>query len=461
MSYIVFGTGNYCLKYLPYIDSDKILCFVDNNETKIGGEIKGKTICSVQRILKADYEYIIVLVRNYVAIVEQLLHLNVSLNKIIPYNKLYDIVPIQQRLIAKNNECSVSQWVEKRKGKKVFICSHNFTRSGVPVALMNLALLLKKMDYQVLLAAVGNGTLEEEFRENNIDFISDIEGLYSSERFMEQLKGFDIIILGTLTIAEVGKSLSKLDIPILWWIHESDEKYYKNIVLPKNRGNIHYYGVGKRVLEKFHQVFPSEFIRELLYFLPDTQIPSREFPELRIFATIGEVCNRKAQDILISAIKELPGDVRRKCVFYFIGVSKNENRKMIENACQEFEQIRYVYEMNQKDMAEFYKKINVLVCPSRDDPMPIVVTQALQNGIPCIVSSQVGQCEYIKAIGGGTVFPSEDIIALKQQITKYALCTTEDLEKCSKSAELIFDSYFLEELMRKNVEKVLSELLWN
>lgn len=461
MNYIVFGTGNYCQKYLPYIDSDKILYFIDNNETKVGDEIKGKPICSVQKILKADYDYIIVLVRDYAAIVEQLLRLNVSPEKIIPYNKLYDIVPIQQRLIAENNECSVSQWTDKRKGKKIFICSHNFTRSGVPVALMNLALLLRKMDFQVLLAAVGNGTLEEELRENDIDFISDIEGLYSSERFMEQLKGFDIIILGTLTISEVGRSLAKLNIPILWWIHESDEKYYKNIVLPKNRGNVHYYGGGKRVLERFHQFFPSESIRELLYFLPDIQITLHNFSEQRIFAIIGEVYKRKAQDILISAIKELPDDVRRKCVFYFIGASKNENRKMIEDACQEFEQICYVYEMNQKDLAEFYQKVSVLVCPSRDDPMPIVVTQALQNGIPCIVSNQVGQCEYIKAIGGGAVFPSEDIIALKQLITKYALCSTEELEKCSKSAELIFNLYFSEELMRKNIEKIFGELLWN
>lgn len=459
MKYIVFGTGNYCSKYLSYIDSDKIICFVDNDERKIGGEIKGKTICSVKSILKADYDYIIVLVRDCTAIVEQLLQLKVSPEKIIPYNKLYDIVPIQQRLIAKNNECSVSQWIEKRGGRKVFICCHDFSRSGVPVASMNLALLLKKMNFQVLVAAVGNGTLEEELRENNIDFISDIEGLYASERFMEQLKGFDIIILGTIAIVEVGRSLSKLNLPILWWIHESDEKFYKNIVLPKNRGNIHYYGGGKRVLERFHHCFPSELMKELLYFLPDIQITSHDFSGQRIFAIIGMVCKRKAQDILISAIKELSDDVRKKCVFYFIGVSENENKKMIENACQEFEQIRYVYEMNQKDLAEFYQKVNVLVCPSRDDPMPIVVTQALQNGIPCIVSSQVGQCEYINAIGGGSVFPSEDAIALKQQINKYALCSTEELEKCSKNAELIFDLYFSEKLMRNNVENIFSELL--
>lgn len=459
MKYIVFGTGKYCLEYCKYIDSERILCFIDNDGSKIGTKFNGKLVCAIQRVFQEDYDYVIVLVKNYFVIIEQLLELGIAKEKVIPFHKLYDLEEIPQRIVSKNKETSVYQWAENRRGKKIFICSHNFSRSGVPVALMNLALLLKKMDYEILLAALGHGSLEEELCLNGIDYISDIKYLYASERFVGQLKGFDLIVLGTLAIAEVGTYFSELDIPIMWWLHESDDDYYNQYKLPVNIGNIHYYGVGKRVLNKFNQIYPEESIKELLYFLPDIQIQSHNYSEERIFALIGFFCKRKAQDILISAIKDLPDEVRQKCVFYFIGVTRDEDGKMMGDLCREFSQIHYIYEMSQKDVAVFYQKIDVLICPSRDDPMPIVVTQALQNGVPCIVSSEVGQREYLAENGGGTVFPSEDVAVLKQQITEFALCPAKELEEYSKSAGKIFDMYFSKKIMEQNLYKILDELL--
>lgn len=459
MRYIIFGTGKYCLKYVGNINPAKILCFIDNDEAKKGKSFRGKVIYSTERLLQENYDYVIVLVKNYSVIVDQLIKMNIPEEKIITYSTLCHLESIPQRLIAINNEKCVCDWIDNKSGRKVFICSHDFARTGVPVALMNLSILLKKMGYHVLLAALGRGSLEKELVENEIDYISDIEGQYLSSDFTEQLKRFDLIILGTLAIAEVGESFSRLGIPIMWWMHESATEYFEKHRLPMNPGNLYYYGVGERVLKKFSEYYPEESIKELLYFLPDIPNVLHNYSEQRSFALIGSFCERKAQDILIAAIRELSDDVREKCIFYFVGVSTNDERKIIESICKRYNQVHYIYELSQNEMTDFYLGIDVLICPSRDDPMPIVVTQALQNGVPCIISNEVGQCKYLNQIGGGAVFPSEDITALKQEITKLVMCTTEELEQYAQSARRVFELYFSEVLMRHNINKIIKELL--
>lgn len=463
MKYIIFGTGEYCQRKIEYINDKKIVCFIDNNIDKQGKIFYGKKIYSVEQGLNKNYDYILILVKLYEDIVAQLIKLGVSIERILTYDKLYLFEDIPQRLIAKNGEETIEEWSKNRLGKKIFICSHDFSRTGVPVALMYLAILLQKMNYHVLMAAMDGGSLEQELSEHEIDYIDDVEAHYLKRSFSNQLVNFDIIVLGTLALSDKGQVFSTIGVNILWWIHESEQQYY-NFQLPVNRGNIYYYGGGSRVLKKFKECYPKEKIRELLYYIPDIKTSDLKSDcyrstDIRNFAVIGGFCKRKAQDILIDAINLLPDQVRNKCSFYFVGKAKGENRFLIEKMCQKYKQIHYIYEMNQNELAVFFKKINILICPSRDDPMPIVVTQAMQNGLPCIISDQVGQCEYIREMGGGLTFPSGDIVALKECLITATLWSQEELEHFSEQVKKIFDAYFSEHVMRQNIDKILCEIL--
>ena len=114
--------------------------------------------------------------------------------------------------------------------------------------------------------------------------------------------------------------------------------------------------------------------------------------------------------------------------------------------------------MSQEEVKQFYKYVDVLVCPSRDDPLPIVVSQALQNGIPCIVSNEVGQSEFLVDEKGGMVVPAEDANALAIAMTKY-IKDEGWIKESSKGAKEIFESHFSEQVMRKNLEEIVCELI--
>lgn len=461
MKYIIFGTGKYWIKFSPYICKDDVVCFADNDRSKADGEICGIPIVSVENILNKKYDYILILVKNYTEIVKQLLELNISKEKIVSYDELYDIGIIpKEMVVSKGNLIELNRWKENENKKNILIFCHVLSRSGVPVALMWLAILLKKMGYHILMTALDGGVLESELKEHEIDYISNMQGIYKSKKFLDQIQDFDLIILGTIVLHEVGLVFSGLNVPIMWWIHESLDFFYEHS-LPSNYGNIYYYGGGKRVLSKFQAYYPEETIQELLYYLPNIMTTPKIFTKKRRFALIGVFEERKAQDIFVKAIKLLSIDVRQKCDFYFVGVADSERRKIMEQLCKEYEQIHYVYQMNQRELAAFYRQIDILVCPSRDDPMPIVVTQALQNGIPCIISDQVGQSEYIESVGGGRIFKSDDADALAKMIEEFALCQDIVLELHGEIAKRIFADNFSENIMQKHMEKILNKILNN
>ncbi len=460
MRYIIFGTGKLCIRYCRYINIKEVQCFVDNDETKTGKILYEIPVCQTISILKREYDYILVLVKEYVDILKQLVQMGIPIEKIVPYDQLYDRGIIDVAVISGSRKQKISKWQEEHNGPQILVCSPDLSRTGVPVAMMNLILLLKDMKYQVLFAALCEGDLEEELQEQNIDYIPNMRDAYQNTDFIRKFQKFDLIIMGSIILYDLGRALAELAVPIMWWVHESSDEWYTQ-KLPYNSGNIHYYGGGKRVLKKFHEYYPQESIQELLYYLPDVSSKPKALSNRRKFALIGafDKTGRKAQDILIQAIKRMAVKTREKCEFYFVGVAWPEKRKEMEQLCRECMQIHYIYQMNQQELADFYGRIDVLVCPSRDDPMPIVVTQAMQHSIPCIVSDQVGQSEYIAKRGGGEIFTSENVEALAELLARFATCSGTEMEQYGKEANEIFEQYFSERIMRENLKAILDGLI--
>ena len=67
-------------------------------------------------------------------------------------------------------------------------------------------------------------------------------------------------------------------------------------------------------------------------------------------------------------------------------------------------------------MLELYKEIDVVVCPSRNDPMPVVLTEGMMHRKVCIASDMTGTAELITPFENGLVCRADDIESLSQQI---------------------------------------------
>lgn len=102
-------------------------------------------------------------------------------------------------------------------------------------------------------------------------------------------------------------------------MHESNDKNFCDFIVPAGK-NIHYYAGGQRVIEKFQQYYPQRDIEKLLYFLPDETFVKNSSCEKLKIAVIGIINYRKAQDVFVSAIRNIPKAKRENVSFELVGV---------------------------------------------------------------------------------------------------------------------------------------------
>lgn len=458
MKYAIWGTGKYFSQCVHYINWEDVLFLIDNNEKKWGSMISGKM---VYRPAEADYEkcdYILITIVQYQEVYAQLIELGVPREKIKTYHSISELHSLTAKVVSASGMMDAFEWKVCHKGKSILICSHEFSRTGVPIALMYTCEMLKSMGYQILFTSLLGGALEEELNKREIDYITDFAFFYRNQNIAAFYQEFDMIMLGSTGTSEMAEVMADARVPVVWWLHESMDLAYQQSKL-LIRDNIYYYAVSRRVIQKFKKYYKDTDIKEMPYFLPEDTCIEREENEKLTFAMIGSITRRKAQDVFVEAVscieKSLVGSAR----YIVVGAgSMSEAFGDMGTALQEKPYIEWRGEMSQREVKEFYKQVDVLVCPSRDDPMPIVVTQALQNGIPCIISDEVGQCDYIVNGKSGIVFPSEDVTALANAMMQYIRCRKVNDEN-SIEAKRIYRDHFSEKAMKRNLQEMLYELV--
>jgi glycosyltransferase involved in cell wall biosynthesis len=72
--------------------------------------------------------------------------------------------------------------------------------------------------------------------------------------------------------------------------------------------------------------------------------------------------------------------------------------------------------VSQAELAGTLRTMHVFVLPSAAEAFGLVVVQALQSGVPCIVSDRVGAKDLIRPGRNGTVFPFGNVEALSESL---------------------------------------------
>lgn len=462
MRVVLFGTGMIYNKYIKYIDKLSIAFLIDNDVEKQGTLVNGCEVKSPASVVGGDYDYVIIMSKSIHDMLNQLLDYGISDKKIRTYKDIGDLYLIQMNVHCRNLLCTLDKWMYNHKhNKKIFVISHTMDRSGVPIALMNISVLLKRQGWNVLYGSYyEEDNLSEELIMNDIEYVENIELISSCAEFEDLVRMFDIIIVGTIVLADVVKKFIPYGVPIIFWMHESLEEYFNEHILPIGCEDLYYYGVGARVIEKFHDYYPDGKIEELRYFLPDIKYYDKLIHKKMIFGLIGWYSRRKGQDIFIKAFEMLSDDKRDDTEVFMVCPGCEVAEDVLKDEINSISQVHVLGELTQNEIKEFYKSIDVLVCPSRDDPMPIVVTEAMQNRIPCIVSNQVGQSEYMRNNYGGYVFESENTEKLAKLLV-YCIDNKETVLKKGEEAYHIYCDKFSEKVAEKSVSRIMDMVLKN
>ena len=177
------------------------------------------------------------------------------------------------------------------------------------------------------------------------------------------------------------------------------------------------------------------------------------------FAQIGAIQPRKGQDVAVQAIKLLDEHIRSKAVFTFVGEDMYpEYAKTLHKDAEGVPEIEFLGVVkDRKAYHELYENFDILLCPSREDPYPLVVIDALMHGVPVIISDRVGQKDLIQNHKNGFVFESENSKELADIIRK-VIKERDSISELSFHARQTYINHFDFETCAKTISVIMENL---
>jgi len=303
----------------------------------------------------------------------------------------------------------------------VLLVSHDLSLSGAPIMLLQLCGLLIRNGYFVTVICEREGPAGPLFLEAGAPVIIDSLLLRQHETLTRFARNFDHVICNTVVTWPVVQQLSALT-HTLWWLHEAkvlesfahDPNFAGTLAnAPTVIGPSDY---ALRYIKKYNG-HPEKIYYGYPDLSPDPR-PAAIAGEKIIFSIIGSIEPRKGQDILVKAFLQLDPLWQDKVELWLVGRPHDAGyyQQLLQDIGPAAAHIKITGERDHEQCLDLMRRSDVVVCPSRDDPFPVVIVEALSLGKPCIVSSHTGFAELMTDSINGFVIPNEDSKALAMKI---------------------------------------------
>lgn len=356
--------------------------------------------------------------------------------------------------------------------KYVILISHNADGAGgAPVVLYEYARYLKIKGYNVIFLVGKGGSLFLNAKVDNIKiFLMD----YEYKKYLKEFNKIQVeyVIVNTLLgynyIKEIQKN-RKNKFKVIWWIHEEKRiiKKYKNMVPSKINDNVNIMCVSDRIKIDMQNEIKNNFKYEIMYYgCNDGFINSQYIKYLKeaskkesdkyIISVIGRICERKNQIQVIEAYNLIDEKIKSKIYINFVaGSYENEYMQRINEKIKYIKNIDIIGPINRNDMYKVYADSDLIVCPSIDDPLPVVITEAMMYKKIFITSTETGQAKIIKDGINGFIY---DINSTKNLMNKILKCYYKEYDKNIEENEReLFLKYFSLEHLKKQIDSISIE----
>ena len=176
------------------------------------------------------------------------------------------------------------------------------------------------------------------------------------------------------------------------------------------------------------------------------------------FITIGYIEWRKGQDILVEAIEQLPSDVAELSEFVIVGQNTSAMAKKIFERISSLPNVSMLGTVSRDEVHKLLGEADMMICPSREDPMPTVCAEAMMHKTPCLVSDAIGTAVYIKDGYDGVLFESENVGKLKEKII-WAVNNRGKLKEMGSLSYEIYKNTFSEEAFEQKLLMYVEEMI--
>lgn len=462
---IIFGTGDYYNRYKKWFPREEITALLDNAPDKQGTLIDGIPVVSPKQGVELSYDVIVILSFYVKVMKEQLLELEV------PEEKIYHFYDLN-RLICHRNGRRVSDYkkpVQYYGGAQdvepslaILLVSHDLTMGGPALALYHMGQALQKQGKKIVVASMLDGPLREVLSEDGIPVIVDVNLQVETMDDAGWPARFSLIVCNTINY-HVFLSARNTDTPVVWWLHDSAFFYdgvNPDVLKAVSSEKMQVCAVGpvaRKAMEKFR---PDLWGEDLLYGVMDgtgrMKKQHRDGDRVR-FVTIGYIEERKGQDILIRALRKMPEEARKKAEFILVGQDTSMLAGQIREEMGDIPEAVMTGVLDREKIHGLLEQADVLVCPSREDPMPTVAAEAMMHGVPCILSDVIGTAGYIQDGLDGILFRCGDTKQLAEKLL-WCIEHPQEISDMGIRARRVYENVFSMQVFEENVQRILSKL---
>ncbi|MBR4574850.1 MAG: glycosyltransferase family 4 protein [Lachnospiraceae bacterium] len=468
MRLLIFGLGDYYSKYKRWIRDDLIVGLLDNDTGKQGKIIDGHTVYSPEKISSLKYDLIVILSVHEPQMRQQLLKMGVRESDIIGSSELpdrKDILNPKAPVKVYAPESDNSSLVQKGTDNTLLLMSPNLDNNGATMVLFYAAQTLCKAGFRVVFASWHDGVIRDELVKINIPVIVDPNLEIDTADGISWINGFLYIICNTIHYYRFLSNRAGRS-KIIWWLHEPP-CFYDSLDIKRLRSidfdDIVVCAAGPLAAKAFEKYNPQIDVKLLLYGLPD--VDEKYLAQTKDLGTddkltalvLANVQQYKGQDVLVDAVLSLTDSERDRICFRIIGNNNSAYAKeqMARSAsfgnCIEFCSL-----MDRDSVMKELRSADLLICPSREDVMPISVCEGMQYSRVCIVSDAAGNSAYITDEYDGLVFSSDDPEGLSRKI-RWCIDHKDSLKDIGARSRKIYDDHFSMEVFGQNIKKLIND----
>lgn len=354
---------------------------------------------------------------------------------------------------------------------RTLLVVHQFSRTGAPHAVLYLARALFSIHgIRPVVISPIDGPMREEFEREGFPTVVD-PLLFSYQNYSSEacdfVASFEKVIVTSLASFNFIRYFRGIAKRQTWWIHETEVGFTSVASMATDLPML--FAVCESIWLGSTLCFPLALkyapkgkLHLLLYGCADTAFSYQPNKSGKvIFSIIGSVEPRKGQDIFLEAIGLLPAALRCKAVFRIIGsplpfeASEVFYKKICASA-RRISEVECIPNMPLEELQKYYSETDVIVSASRDDPMPIVITQGLMFSKVCVCSSAIGHAKLIENEKDGLIFSNESAEDLSEKMA-WILRNPAQLNPLGKAGRAIYEKYFHMTSFVDNVGKLMPQ----
>lgn len=353
---------------------------------------------------------------------------------------------------------------------KILLVVHELSRTGAPFAILYLARALFSLyGVRPVILAPQSGPIREEFEQEGFVTIID-PSLFDYRDFPSEscdfVVHFERVIVSSLACFGFIRYFRGISKHLTWWIHETSEGFTSVASMASDLSLLFsccesIWLCSPLCFPFALQYAPQDKLHLLLYGCTDVALPhSSHKSEKTVFSLVGAVEQRKGQDIFLNAIELLPASLRSKAIFRIIGSPNSYDASIafyqtVRTKAASIPEVECIDGMPSARLLEFYAETDVLVSASRDDPMPIVVTEGLMFSRACLCSSVIGHAQLLAHKKNGLLFTSQSAEELAEQMVWLIQHPSERMAIGLAGREL-YEKYFLMDRFTDNVKNLIT-----